>query len=99
MLRISPEEYRHRQDGLQACVGQAGLDLFVVSAFDSIYYLTGCGFEPLERPFFLLIRPEKPPQLLVPKLDHEHMKKARNIPAENIHSYWEYPAPPGRCWP
>jgi len=75
------------------------LDLFIVSAFDSIYYLTGAGFEPLERPFFLLVRPDKPSVLLVPKLDHEHMKKARGISEENIHTYWDYPAPTGRGWP
>src|SRR5579871_3252311 len=99
MLRISPGEYLCRLQTLQARIGQAGLNLFIVSAFDSIYYLTGAGFEPLERPFFLLVRPERPPVLLVPKLDHEHMKKAHNIPAGNTPAYWEYPAPPGKCWP
>jgi len=99
MLRISAEEYRHRLETLQTRIGQAGLDLFVVSAFDSIYYLTGAGFEPLERPFFLLVRPRGPALLLVPKLDHEHMKQAHNIPAQDIHTYWEYPAPAGRGWP
>ena len=69
MLQISSDEYRGRLEGLQTSVKQAGLDLFIVSAFDSLYYLTGAGFEPLERPFFLLVRPERPPVLLVPKLD------------------------------
>jgi Xaa-Pro dipeptidase len=72
--------------------------LFIVSSFESIYYLTGAGFEPLERPFFLLVRPERAPTLLVPKLDQEHMKKAHGIDATNIHTYWEYPAPAGRNW-
>ena len=48
MLRISSDEYQHRLEALQASVHEAGLDLFIVSAFDSIYYLTGAGFEPLE---------------------------------------------------
>ena len=99
MLRISSDEYQHRLEALQASVHEAGLDLFIVSAFDSIYYLTGAGFEPLERPFFLLIRPQHAPILLVPKLDHEHMKKARNIREQDIQTYWEYPSPPGRWWP
>jgi Xaa-Pro dipeptidase len=76
MSQISAEEYRGRLEGLQSSVKQAGLDLLIVSALDSIYYLTRAGFEPLERPFFLLVRPERSPVLLVPKLDEQQMKKS-----------------------
>ena len=98
MLQISKDECRHRLVKLGASIAEAGLDLFLVSSFDSIYYLTGAGFEPLERPFFLLVFPNnaRAPILLVPKLDAEHMRKAHNI--DEIHSYWEYPAPRGRRW-
>ena len=99
MQGIALDEYRHRLDELQASVAQADLDLFIVSAFDSIYYLTGVGFEPFERPFFLLVRPEHPPVLLVPRLEQEHMRKAHDVPDENIQTYWDYPAPRGRGWP
>ena len=99
MLRISRDEYQRRMESLQANVSEAGLDLFIVTALDSIYYLTGAGIEPLERPFFLLIRPRYAPVLLVPRLECEHMKKARNIRAQDIRTYWEYPAPHGRGWP
>ena len=99
ILRISSDEYQHRLEAVQASVHEAGLDLFIVSAFDSIYYLTGAGFEPLERPFFLLIRPQHAPILLVPKLEHEHMKEAGNIREQDIQTYWEYPSTPGRGWP
>jgi len=98
MLRIEPDEYRGRVEALQAAIMRAGLDVFIVSAFDSIYCLTGAGFEPLERPFFLLVRPRGAMTLIVPKLDHEHMKKAHGVSPENIHTYWEYPAPNGRRW-
>ena len=98
-LRISAEEYRGRLESLQASVAEAGLDLFIVSAFDSLYYLTGAAFEPLERPFFLLIRPRQAPILLVPKLEHEHMKMAYSIAEQDIRTYWDYPSPPGRGWP
>lgn len=98
MLRIVPDEYRNRVESLQAAIMQAGLDVYIVSAFDSIYYLTGAGFEPLERPFFLLVRPRGAMTLIVPKLDQEHMKKAHGVAPENIHTYWEYPAPNGRRW-
>ena len=99
MLRISNDEYRSRLKSLQARVAEAGLDLFIVSALESIYYLTGAGFEPLERPFFLLIRPRQAPILLVPKLEQEHMKKAHNIVKQEIRTYWDYPAPQGCGWP
>ena len=70
-----------------------------VRSLESIYYLTGAGFEPLERPFFLLIEPSggRGPVLLVPKLDGEHMGKARDVVGD-IQTYWEYPAPEGRRW-
>jgi Xaa-Pro dipeptidase len=69
MLRIKPDEYRHRLDSLKSAVRRAGLDLFIVSAFDSIYYLTGAGFEPLGRPFFLFVRPDRSTTLPVPPLE------------------------------
>src|SRR5262245_46605433 len=98
MPRISADEYRQRMESLKARIEEAGLDLFLVSSPDSIYYLTGAGFEPLERPFFLLVRPRLHASLLVPKLDEQHMRKAHGIRAENIHTYAEYPAPQGRGW-
>ena len=99
MLRITPDEYRTRLDRLKTSVRNAELDLFIVSAFDSIFYLTGAGYEPLERPFFLIIRPDREPSLLTPLLDRDHLKKAHNIDPDNVHSYREYPAPQGQGWP
>ena len=97
--RITPEEHGSRLGKLRAAVRRAELDVFVVSSFESIYYLTGASFEPLERPFFLLVRSEGPLTLLVPQLDYEHMTKAYNVDIEDIRTYWEYPAPAGRDWP
>ncbi len=89
MLKISDEEYRQRLSRLQVMIQEAELDVFIFSAFDSIYYLTGAGFEPLERPFFLVVPPEGRPGLLVPKLDERHMRKARNLSEDQIKSYGE----------
>jgi Xaa-Pro dipeptidase len=98
MLRISQETYRNRLERLESAVAEAELEVFLVSSFDSIYYLTGAGFEPLERPFFMAVYPPgvRGPILLVPRLDAEHMKKARNV--AEIRTYWEHPAPDGRRW-
>jgi Xaa-Pro dipeptidase len=101
MLRISQDEYRRRLEQLEAAVAEADLEVFLVTSFDSIYYLTGKGFEPLERPFFLAVSPRgvRAATLLVPKLDAEHMETARrNVPRLQIRNYWEYPAPDGRRW-
>lgn len=97
-LQISPAEYLQRLSALQRIVAEHDLGLFVVTSLESIYYLTGAGFEPLERPFFLLIDPQRPPRLLVPKLDQEHMTKAIGIEPDNIFTYREYPAPKACGW-
>ena len=99
MLRISLDEYRRRINALQTRIQTSELDLFIASESDSIYYLTGATYEPLERPFFLLVAPEVPPRLLVPQLEHQHMKKASTVPSQDILTYWEYPATAGRGWP
>ncbi|WP_152054353.1 M24 family metallopeptidase [Tautonia marina] len=99
MTQITVDEYRERMERLGDAVKSAGLDLFLVSSFDSIYYLTGAGFEPLERPFFLLVGPgrDRKPELIVPRLDERHMRKASHL-VGTIHTYREYPAPEGRRW-
>ena len=97
-LRIPIEEYRDRLKNLRRSLSAAELDLFIVSSTESIYYLTGAVFEPLERPFFLLIRPHDDPVLLVPMLDYEHMKKAHNVNNHGIKTYREFPAPKGHGW-
>ena len=99
MPRISSREYSERMEVLRSRVTAEGLDAFVVSSFDSIYYLTGKGFEPFERPFFLLVLPDSSPKLLVPKLEEGHMAEAHNIGAQDIETYWDYPAREGRGWP
>ena len=97
--QISTEEHLHRLRALQRRVKERDLDMFIVSSFESIFYLTGAGFEPLERPFFLLVKAERAPVLLVPKLDQEHMTKACGIDNDNIITYREYPAPTASGWP
>jgi Xaa-Pro dipeptidase len=97
-LQISPTEHGQRLTNLQQSVAANGLDLLIVTSFESIFYLTGAGFEPLERPFFLLVKANGPPTLLVPKLDQQHMSKAVGIAAEDISSYREYPAPQSSGW-
>jgi len=93
---ITIEEYQHRRSRLQKEVGQNSLDAYLVSSEDSIYYLTGASYKPLERPFFIVVWPEREPTLIVPMLEKVHMTKA-NI--GTVTPYWEYPSPVGSGWP
>ncbi len=93
---IQRQEFLERMARLRQRVGEAGLDAFIVSGEDSIYYLTGVSYRPLERPFFILVQPSAAPVLLVPALEQEHLRAAPNV--QEVHHYWDYPAPVGRGW-
>lgn len=95
-MAITAQEHRDRMARLQESVAAEGLDLFVVSAAESILYLTGVTFTPLERPFFILVRPRQEPELLVPALERDHLARASLVPG--VHAYWDYPSPPGAGW-
>ncbi|MEE4261845.1 MAG: Xaa-Pro peptidase family protein [Desulfobacteraceae bacterium] len=92
---ITIEEYELRRSRLQKEIAQNSLDAYLVSSEDSIYYLTGASYKPLERPFFIVVWPERAPTLIVPMLEKVHMTKA-NI--GTVTPYWEYPAPAGSGW-
>lgn len=94
---IARSEYLERMLRLRQRVAGAGLDAFLVSSEDSIYYLTGVSYRPLERPFFILVRPEGVPVvLLVPALEQQHLRAAPNV--DEVLHYWDYPAPAGQGW-
>jgi Xaa-Pro dipeptidase len=93
---IARQEYVDRMARLRQRVAEAGLETFLVSGEDSIYYLTGVSYRPLERPFFILVRPGAPAVLLVPALERQHLRAAPNV--EEVQHYWDYPAPPGQGW-
>lgn len=95
-MSIQKQEYIARMQRLQTSLHQQALDAFLVTAQDSIYYLTGVTYAPLERPFFILVRPQGAPVLLAPALDREHLAAAPNI--GEVRSYWDYPSPPGSGW-
>jgi Xaa-Pro dipeptidase len=95
-MGIPPAEYHGRLDRLQADVAAAGLDLYVVSSEESILYLTGIAYAPLERPFFILVRPRQEPEMLVPMLERDHLASSPSV--QRVHTYWDFPAPPGEGW-
>ncbi len=95
-IGIGAEEYRARMAALQASLAEEDLDLFVVSAEESIQYLIGVSYRPLERPFFILVRPAGDPELLVPMLERDHLAHAASV--ARVHTYWDYPSPAGQGW-
>jgi len=94
---IKHQEHLQRMQTLQTLVERAGLQAFLVTAQDSIYYLTGVTYVPLERPFFILVQPGHPAVVLAPALDREHLAGASNV--GEVRRYWDYPSPPGQGWP
>lgn len=93
---ITGSEYSNRISRLKELVEKNDLDAFLVTSEESIYYLTGVSYKPLERPFFIIIKPDEGVSLLVPEMEREHMSEAPNI--KEITSYWEYPSPKGQGW-
>jgi Xaa-Pro aminopeptidase len=89
-------DYTSRILKLQRFMKTNGLDAFIVSTQDSIYYLSGASFMPVERPFFIVVRPEGTPDLLVPKLEYEHMRKVEGF--GDIKCYFEYPSVENENW-
>ncbi|WP_447595596.1 M24 family metallopeptidase [Aquipseudomonas campi] len=95
---IQDKEYISRREKIKTKLAELGADQFVATSSESIYYLCGASYEALERPFFLIIPREGAERLVVPYLEKDHLKKARALSSESIHTYWDFPAPPGKCW-
>jgi Xaa-Pro aminopeptidase len=93
---IPGDEYQARMSRLQESVAGAGLDLFLVSAEESIQYLTGVSYTPLERPFFILVRPRGRPALLVPMLERDHLAQTASV--QQVTTSWDYPSLQGEGW-
>lgn len=91
-------EFQRRSDALTAAIRAAGLDHFVVTTGENIFYLTGATFEPLERPFFLVAGADGSHRMLVPVLELDHLRKAWGLAEDAVFTYREFPAPAGDAW-
>ena len=92
---IQASVYGKRRDRLTKAGELSDMDVYLVGSREGIYYLTGASYVPEERPFFILIQPEKPPVLIVPKLEKAHMEKSG---LGSVRAYTEFPAPEGEAW-
>lgn len=99
-MRASHEqEFLRRRDAVRAALSAAGTQRALFTSAESIYYLTGATYEPIERPFFLAADARQDGyELLVPLLEQRHLHKAWGVRPEAIHTYRDYPAPPGQGW-
>jgi Xaa-Pro dipeptidase len=96
-MSIMNSEYQLRVGLLRDDVAANRMDAFIVTSKESIYYLCGATYTPMERPFFIIVWPSAAsPTLLVPELEKEHMRKAKGF--DSVESYWEYPARTGENW-
>lgn len=89
-------DYDARLSKLQTYMKNNALDAFIISTQDSIFYLSGASYQPVERPFFIIVRPKGKYDLIVPYLEYEHMKKVENY--GDIKYYFEYPSVDGKNW-
>lgn len=96
MTEIPHNEFAARLARLRDLVRAAELDAYVVSDKESIYYLTGATYEPLERPFFIIVDAQDRADMIVPLMEQRHLAKAP--PWFAIQSYREFPAPAGEGW-
>ena len=85
-----------RIDCMKDALRQNGLDAYIVTAEDNIWYLTNLVYKPEERPFFVVVPVEGKPTLVVPTLEERHLGTP---PIDSlVVAYSEFPAPPGKGW-
>lgn len=99
MTAMKTEEFSRRREAILRSLRAHDTRRAIFTSAESIYYLTGASYEPLERPFFLQVDVERTGyELLVPLLEQRHLGKAWGVQPEAIHTYREYPAPAGEGW-
>jgi Xaa-Pro dipeptidase len=86
-------EHVDRIEKLRKATADAGLDAFLVTSKDSIYYLTGFTYEPFERPFFIIVRPDEITVFVTPRIEAENMASIKI--EHRIVEYIDFPAMPG----
>ncbi|OQB23425.1 MAG: putative peptidase [Firmicutes bacterium ADurb.Bin182] len=90
------KQYMARVQRLQGFLKDSRIDYMLVTSMDSIYYLSGATYMPLERPFFIVVKQNGEPELIVPRLEQAHMRKIKGF--GEIKSYFEYPSIEGENW-
>lgn len=93
---IAFSEYLERIEKLKKKCKTESVDAFLVCQEDNLYYLTGKSCFPFERPFVLVIWPDRQPTFLIPRLELEHLSVIEHI--DDFRTYYEYPTLPEKSW-
>lgn len=96
-MMITNSDYQLRIKKLQERCKKNGLDAFLITSEDNLYYITGKSCFPFERPFIVIIWTNKPPTYFLPRLELEHISVIPHI--DDFVTYYEYPAPEKDSWP
>lgn len=89
-------EYQQRLKLLQERVKDADLDAFIVRTDLNIIYLTGVDYYSAERKILMIVPAKGEPSLIVPRMEQERLSRSATV--DNILTYWEMDAKPGRGW-
>ena len=82
--------------GMREELRRRGLDAYIVSSGENIWYLTNLVYQPEQRPFFIVIPAKGKPTLIVPTLEARHLGTP---PIESeVLAYWEFPSQAGSGW-
>ncbi len=93
--RPTQVEYDSRMHKVWEKAARLGLDAYVATWLENVYYLSGFVYTAQERPFFLVMKGGKA-GFVLPKLEADHAREHTWI--TNIRSYEEYPAVAGKRW-
>jgi Xaa-Pro dipeptidase len=96
---IAPDaaEINARLINVRSRMATHGLDFYLVTDPDNVFYLTNFANFVHERPFLLIVPMDGPLHFIVPKLEVPHVTD-RSIGDLDLITYLEYPAPPGQRW-
>jgi|GEM_PF-1789829 len=84
------EEMNTRKDKVLALMAKQQLDSFVITAPDSVYWLTNVANYVHERPFILILASNGELSFVVPKLEVMHVE-SRSIGKIKLITYEEFP--------
>lgn len=95
-MSILSDEINNRIQNCQRFLQEKELSAYAVTDVEDIWYLTNIDYSPEQRPFFLIIYPDKKPLMLVPKLEESHIDV--DYFDYDIQTYFDVTSEVGQNW-